>query len=101
MKKKIVYVGLAADIVHEGHINILKTAARLGYVVVGLLTDKAIASYKKLPYLEYNQRKIILQNIKYVDQVIEQKTLDYVENLKFGNYIDSTFVFQLKLLLSL
>ncbi len=82
MKKKIVYVGLAADIVHEGHINILKTAARLGYVVVGLLTDKAIASYKKLPYLEYNQRKIILQNIKYVDQVVEQKTLDYVENLK-------------------
>ena len=82
MKKKIVYVGLAADIVHEGHINILKTAARLGYVIVGLLTDKAIASYKKLPYFEFNQRKIILQNIKYVDQVVEQKTLDYVENLK-------------------
>ncbi len=82
MKKKIVYVGLAADIVHEGHINILKTAAKLGYVIVGLLTDKAIASYKKLPYLEYNQRKIILQNIKYVNQVVEQKTLDYVKNLK-------------------
>ncbi len=82
MKKKIVYVGLAADIVHEGHINILKTAAKLGNVIVGLLTDKAIASYKKLPYLEYNQRKIILQNIKYVDQVVEQKTLDYVKNLK-------------------
>ena len=82
MKKKIVYVGLAADIVHEGHINILKTAARLGYVIVGLLTDKAIASYKKLPYFEFNQRKTILQNIKYVDQVVEQKTLDYVENLK-------------------
>ena len=82
MKKKIVYVGLAADIVHEGHINILKTAAKLGYVIVGLLTDKAITSYKKLPYLEYNQRKIILQNIKYVNQVVEQKTLDYVKNLK-------------------
>ncbi len=82
MKKKIVYVGLAADIVHEGHINILKTAARLGYVIVGLLTDKAIASYKKLPYFEFNQRKIILQNLKYVDQVVEQRTLDYVENLK-------------------
>ena len=85
MKKKIVYVGLAADIVHEGHINILKTAARLGYVIVGLLTDKAIASYKKLPYFEFNQRKIILQNIKYVDQVVEQRTLDYVENLKTKN----------------
>ena len=49
MKKnrKIVYVGLSADILHEGHINILKKASKLGNVVVGLLTDKAISSYKK------------------------------------------------------
>tara|TARA_B100000989_G_scaffold112589_1_gene82651 strand:+ start:1687 stop:2982 length:1296 start_codon:yes stop_codon:yes gene_type:complete len=82
MKKKVVYVGLAADIVHKGHINILKTASKLGYVIVGLLTDKAISSYKKLPYFDFNQRKIILENMKYVNEVIEQKTLDYVENLK-------------------
>ncbi len=89
MKKKIVYVGLAADIVHEGHINILKTASKLGYVIVGLLTDKAISSYKKLPYFDFNQRKIILENMKYVNEVIEQKTLDYVENLKMvkPNYV--------------
>ena len=48
MKKKIVYVGLAADIVHEGHINILKTASKYGEVIVGLLTDEAIASYKNI-----------------------------------------------------
>lgn len=89
MKKKIVYVGLAADIVHEGHINILKTASKLGYVIVGLLTDKAISSYKKLPYFDFNQRKIILENMKYVNEVIEQKTLDYAENLKMvkPNYV--------------
>ena len=89
MKKNIVYVGLAADIVHEGHINILKTASKLGYVIVGLLTDKAISSYKKLPYFDFNQRKIILENMKYVNEVIEQKTLDYVENLKMvkPNYV--------------
>ena len=81
-KKKIVYVGLSADILHEGHINILKIASKLGYVIVGLLTDSAIASYKKLPYLNFDQRKVVLENIKYVDKIIPQKTLDYIENLK-------------------
>ena len=81
-KKKIVYLGLSADILHEGHINILKTARKLGEVVVGLLTDEAIASYKKIPYLNFKQRNIILKNIKYVSRVIPQKTLDYTKNLK-------------------
>ncbi len=82
MKKKIVYVGLSADILHKGHINILKTASKLGKVTVGLLTDEAIASYKNIPYLNFEQRRIILQNIKFVEKVIPQKTLDYVQNLK-------------------
>ena len=81
-KKKLVYVGLSADILHEGHINILKIANRLGDVIVGLLTDKAIASYKKIPHLNYKQREIVLKNIKFVKKVIPQKTLDYRPNLK-------------------
>ena len=81
-KNKIVYVGLAVDIIHEGHINILKTAHRYGKVVVGLLTDKAIASYKNIPYLDYATRKIVVQNIKFVKKVIPQTTLSYVPNLK-------------------
>jgi len=80
-KNKIVYAGLAADILHEGHINILKHANKLGDVVVGLLTDEAIASYKQLPLLNYNQRQSVLKNIKYVKKVIPQKTLDYRPNL--------------------
>ncbi len=80
-KNKLVYVGLSADIIHEGHINILKIANSFGEVVVGLLTDKAIASYKNLPYLDFKKRKVVLENIKYVKKVIPQKTLDYVENL--------------------
>jgi phosphoenolpyruvate phosphomutase len=80
--QKKVYVGLAADILHEGHINILKIANSYGEVCVGLLTDKAIASYKNIPYLDYKKRKVVLENIKYVKKVIPQKTLDYVENLK-------------------
>ena len=80
--KKLVYVGLSADIIHEGHINILKIANNFGEVVVGLLTDDAIASYKNIPYLDYKTRKVIVQNIKYVKKVIPQNTLDYIPNLK-------------------
>ena len=81
MKRKKVYVGLAVDIIHEGHINILKKANSYGDVTVGLLTDEAIASYKNIPYLDFKRRKIVIQNIKYVKRVISQDTLDYVPNL--------------------
>lgn len=89
MKKKIAYVGLSADILHKGHINILKIASSYGEVCVGLLTDQAIASYKNIPYLDYEKRKVILENIKYVNKVIPQNTLDYVENLNLikPNYV--------------
>ena len=80
--KKKVYVGLAVDIIHEGHINILKTAYGYGDVIVGLLTDEAIASYKNIPHLNYNRRKVIIENIKFVKKVIPQNTLSYVPNLK-------------------
>ena len=82
VKNKKVYVGLSADILHKGHINILKTASKYGDVYVGLLTDEAIASYKNIPHLNFKKRKIVLENIKYVKKVIAQKTLDYVKNLK-------------------
>ena len=81
-KRKTVYVGLSADIMHEGHINILRIANSYGDVIVGLLTDQAIASYKNIPYLDYKKRKVVIENMKYVKKVIPQKTLDYVENLK-------------------
>ena len=87
--RKKIYIGLAADIIHEGHINILKKASMFGDVTVGLLTDEAIASYKNIPYLDYKRRKIIIQNIKYVKSVIKQETLDYVNNL---NLIKPDFV---------
>jgi len=78
---KIVYIGMSADIIHPGHLNIIKEGAKLGTVTVGVLTDKAIASYKRLPYLDYEQRKMIVENLKGVDKVIPQDTLDYVPNL--------------------
>ena len=80
MNKKV-YIGMSADIIHPGHLNIIKGGAKLGEVTIGLLTDEAVASYKRLPYLDYEQRKIIVENIKNVEKVIPQQTLDYVPNL--------------------
>ena len=80
--KKIVYVALSADILHEGHINVLQKASKFGDVIVGLLTDEAIATYKKFPHLNYKQREIVLKNIKFVKKVMPQRTHDYSENLK-------------------
>jgi len=79
---KQVYVAMSADLVHPGHINIINEAAKLGEVTVGLLTDQAIASYKRLPYLSYEQRKTVLENVKQVARVVPQTTLDYTHNLK-------------------
>ncbi|MHA1222230.1 MAG: phosphoenolpyruvate mutase [Candidatus Heimdallarchaeaceae archaeon] len=78
----LVYVAMSADFIHPGHINIIKSARKLGKVVVGLLTDKAVAKYKRLPVLDYEKRKIIVENIKGISKVIPQKTLDYTENLR-------------------
>ncbi len=78
---KTVYVAMSADLIHPGHLNIIAEAAKHGRVVVGLLTDRAIASYKRLPYLSYEQRKMIVENLRNVSEVIPQDTLDYVPNL--------------------
>lgn len=80
--RKKVYVGMSADLIHPGHLNIIKKANELGEVIIGLLTDEAIASYKRVPFLTYEQRKIVVENIKGVTKVIPQKTLDYTENLE-------------------
>jgi phosphoenolpyruvate phosphomutase len=72
---------MSADILHIGHLNIIKEAAKYGNLTVGVLTDKAIASYKRLPYLPYETRSKTVENIKGVNTVIAQDTLDYTQNL--------------------
>ena len=80
--EKLVYVGMSADIIHPGHLNILHEASKSGRVIVGVLTDEAIASYKRLPYLTYDQRSIVVSNLKGVSEVVPQTTLDYRPNLE-------------------
>jgi phosphoenolpyruvate phosphomutase / 2-hydroxyethylphosphonate cytidylyltransferase len=79
---RTVYVGMSADLVHPGHLNIIARARELGEVTVGLLTDAAIASYKRLPHMAYDQRKVVIENIQGVARVVPQETLDYEPNLR-------------------
>lgn len=81
MNEKKIYIGLSLDIVHHGHINLIQKANNLGSLTVGLLTDKAIASHKKLPLLQYEERKKILENIKGVDRVVPQSEWSYAVNI--------------------
>ena len=77
-----IYIGMSADLLHPGHLNIINEARKIGGdIIVGLLTDKAIASYKRLPYMDFEQRKVVVENIKGVTKVVAQETLDYVPNL--------------------
>ncbi|MEQ8524396.1 phosphoenolpyruvate mutase [Gracilimonas sp.] len=79
---KQVYVGMGTDLIHHGHINIIEKARELGEVTVGLLSDEAVTKFSRIPFLEYEERKRILENIKGVSKVILQKTLDYEDNLR-------------------
>src|SRR5262245_39471591 len=79
---KTVYIGMTADILHHGHINIIEVGRRYGDVTIGLLTDRAVSKFTRLPYLEYEYRKRVLENINGVSAVIPQDEWDYVENLK-------------------
>ena len=82
MSKKLVYLGMIADIMHPGLINIISEGAKYGDVMIGLFTDKAIATHKRLPYLTYEQRKNVVEHIQGVAQVVPQDDWSYVPNLK-------------------
>ncbi|MBE6504339.1 MAG: phosphoenolpyruvate mutase, partial [Methanobrevibacter millerae] len=79
---KTVYIAVSADILHHGHINLIKKASEYGNLIVGVLTDEAVATYKRFPVLDYEQRTFIIKNIDGVSDVVPQNTLDYTENLK-------------------
>lgn len=80
MKK--VYIAIGADILHPGHINIIREGSKHGEVTLGLLSDEAIASYKRVPIFPYEVRKEIFSNLKDVSQVVLQNELDYTSNLR-------------------
>ena len=80
MRKKV-YIAMSADFIHKGHINVIEEGAQYGDVIIGLLTDEAIATYKRVPLLDWESRKRVFENIKNVTEVVKQETLDYTDNL--------------------
>ena len=80
-KEKTVYVGITGDIIHPGIINIIQQGAKYGRLIVGLLSNEAIATHKRIPYLTYDQRKAVIENIKGVSEVVPQEEWSYVPNL--------------------
>ena len=77
-----VYLGITGDIIHPGIINIINEGTKHGDLIIGLLTDSAIAPHKRLPYLTYKQRKVVIENIKGVAKIVPQQEWSYVPNLR-------------------
>ncbi len=79
---KQVYICFSTDIIHNGHLSILKKAAELGEVTVGILTDEVVASYKHYPLIPLDERIAMFESLKYVSKVVVQESLDYTDVLE-------------------
>ena len=77
MSQKKVFMSMSTDVLHGGHINIIKRAAALGELTVGVLSDETVASYKRYPLLSCEERMKIVESIQGVAHVIKQEGLSY------------------------
>lgn len=82
IESRTVYMCFSTDVIHGGHIAIIKKAQKLGKVIVGVLSDEAVMSYKRLPLVPASERKVMFENLAGVYKVVEQDTLSYKENLE-------------------
>ena len=82
LENRIVYMCFSTDMIHSGHISIIKKAGRLGRLIIGILSDEAVASYKRFPLLPFSERQVMFENIAGVYKVVEQNTLSYKDNLE-------------------
>lgn len=82
IENRTVYMCFSTDIIHSGHIAIIRKAEKLGKLIIGVLSDEAVISYKRFPLLPFEERKTMFENIAGVYKVIEQETLSYKETLE-------------------
>ena len=82
VENRTVYLCFSADMVHSGHIAIIRKAEKLGKLIIGVLSDEAVASYKRFPLMPFEERRSVFENISGVSKVVEQKTLSYAEILR-------------------
>ncbi|MCR4655904.1 MAG: phosphoenolpyruvate mutase [Lachnospiraceae bacterium] len=81
VESRIVYAGFSTDVLHSGHLNIIRKAQRLGKVIAGILTDEAVSSYKRYPLLPCEERMSMFESISGVWKVVVQDSLSYRDNL--------------------
>lgn len=81
-ENRTVYMCFSTDIIHSGHISIIKKAQKLGKLIIGVLSDEAVVSYKRFPLMTYEERKLMFEGVSGVHKVVEQRTLSYRENLE-------------------
>lgn len=81
VENRTVYMCFSTDMLHGGHIAIINKAQRFGKLIIGVLSDEAVISYKRFPLVPASERKILFEHVSGVYKVIEQKTLSYRENL--------------------
>lgn len=79
---RTVYMCFSTDVIHSGHIAIIRKAEKMGKLIVGVLSDAGVAGYKRVPLIPYEERKSVFENINGVYKVVEQKTLSYAENIR-------------------
>lgn len=82
IENRTVYMCFSTDMIHSGHIAIIRKAEKLGRLIIGVLSDEAVVSYKRFPLLPFEERKTMFENIAGVYKVVEQTTLSYKENLE-------------------
>ena len=81
IESRTVYMCFSTDMIHSGHIAIIKKAKKLGKLIIGVLSDEAVVSYKRFPLMPFEERKAMFENIAGVNKVVLQETLSYKDNL--------------------
>ena len=82
VNERTVYMCFSTEYIHSGHVAIINKARRLGRLIIGVLSDEAVSSYKRFPMIPFSERKTLIENLSGVERVVEQKTLSYAENLR-------------------
>ena len=82
VNERTVYMCFSTEYIHSGHVSIINKARRLGRLIIGILSDEAIASFKRFPLIPFKERKALIENIAGVERVVTQDTLSYAKNLR-------------------
>ena len=82
LRQRTVYMSFSTDILHSGHMALIQKAKHLGKLIIGVMTDEAVACYKQMPLVPYSERRAMFESIAGVYRVVPQNSLSYRENLE-------------------